>query len=188
MVTSVVSARVDAQLKQHVEAVLAPDGITLSEAFRQLMLHTARDRKLPFALIVDDAERISEAAGNVSPAMRHHAGARTLNHFGFMGFRAAIALLYAAPQGATQAEVNAAAAALGSPQKNYLNMLAQALRWGHEVIVWGDPARGGLVYKLIYAPDHSGPAAVQPPANWRQMNAPVIPHGASPKPYRPQRS
>jgi addiction module RelB/DinJ family antitoxin len=187
MTTTVVCARVDLGLKQIVEAVLAPDGLTLSEAFRQMMLHTAREKKLPFTLLVD---AVGSCSGDdiVTAEMRYHAGARTQNYFGFRGFRAAISHLYAAPQGATQAKVNEAAAALGSPQKNYLNMLSQARKWGHEVIFWSDPARGGLVYKLIYNPDHSAPGSVEPPSNWHEMNAPELPPGVTPRPYRPYRS
>src|SRR2546423_690613 len=46
--------------------------------------------------------------------LREH---RAKDHFGFSGFRAAIACLYARPEGASQAEVNKAAQGLGSSQK-----------------------------------------------------------------------
>jgi hypothetical protein len=80
--------------------------------------------------------------------------------------------------------VNEAAAALGSPQKDYRNMLDQALQWGHDVIVWDHPARGGRVYKLIYDPNHTGPGSVDPPADWRDNNVPKVPASATSRPYR----
>jgi DNA-damage-inducible protein J len=164
----VVRARIDRRLKEEVEAVLAPKGLSVSEAFRQLMRRIARDRAMPFELI-PNPKSIQERQRNmhdaVTPEMRHHATIRTLNHFGFRGNRAAIALLYARPEGATQVEVNEAGRALGSLQMNYLNMLHQAIEWGHKVVVWDDPVRGGKVYKLIFNSHHSGPGAVDPPPN-----------------------
>ena len=53
----------------------------------------------------------------VTPTMRHYVANReTYHHFGFRGYRAAIACLYARPEGASQAEATQAAAELGSPQ------------------------------------------------------------------------
>src|SRR5262245_48962989 len=101
----------------------------------------------------------------VTSEMRQHSVARTLSYFGFRGNRAAISLLYARPEGASQPEVNDASRALGSRQENYLNMLHQAMKWGHRVYVWDDAARGGKVYKLLYNPHHSGPGAIDPPGN-----------------------
>jgi len=189
---AVVRARIDLQLKLQAEAVLATKGLTVSEALRQMMMHIARDKALPFELIVQNSQPTKEKRRTmidvVTPEMRHHSAVKTINYFGFRGNRAAIALLYAPPDGATQDEVNKAGRALGSPQENYLNMLHQAIKWGHEVFVWDDVARGGKVYKLVYNPDHNGPGAVDPPANWREMNVIEAPPGVLATRYRPWRS
>ena len=120
--------------------------------------------------------------------MKHHATVRSLNYFGFRGYRAAISSLYARPEGASQNEVGRAAQALGRSQRTYLNMLHQAIQWGHSVVVWDDPARGGKVYKLRYSPAHSGPDAIDPPADWKVMNKPKVARGVKPEEYRPYRS
>jgi DNA-damage-inducible protein J len=189
---AVVRARIETRLKREAEAILAAKGFTVSEALRQMMLHVVREKALPFELIVRHCKPVRQRRSNmgtvVTPEMRHHSAARTLNYFGFRGNRAAISLLYARPEGASQVEVNKAGRALGSPQENYLNMLHQAIKWGHKVFVWDDPARGGTVYKLSYNPSHSGPGAVEPPDNWREMNALKIPPGVTPTTYRPRRS
>lgn len=189
---AVVRARIDRRLKEEAEAVLAAKGLTLSEALRQMMMRIAHEKALPFELTVPNPKTIKERKRKmddvVTPEMRHHAAVRTLNHLGFRGYRAAIAALYTRPEGATQAEVNQVARALGSPQKNYLNMLHQAIKWGHKVIVWDDPVRGGKAYKLIYDPNHGGPGAVDPPRNWKELNVPQTPPGAKATPYNPRRS
>jgi hypothetical protein len=38
--------------------------------------------------------------------------------------------------------------------------LAPSIKWGHDVVVWNDPGRGGKVYKLIFNPSHSAPRSV----------------------------
>jgi DNA-damage-inducible protein J len=176
---TVVSVRVDEELKRQVELVLGPKGLTLSEAVRQLMLHIARDGALPFDFILPENNL-------VTPEMRHYAATRSRNYFGFSGTRAAISMLYA--RSASSREVNEAARALGSAQEYYLNMLAQAIEWGHQVWTWTDPARRGKVYQLIFNPDHSGPGGVAPPSNWREMNVLKAPPGVTPTRYQPQRS
>ena len=118
--------------------------------------------------------------------MRHYAETKATDHFGFSGLRAAIACLYARPEGATQAEVTQASAALGSPKQKYLNMLREmAIKWRHDVVVWPDPTRGGKVYKLIFNPSHGAPRATDPPGNWREMNLPKAPPGVTPTALRP---
>ena len=162
------------------------------EVARQLRLpgRPGQNPSQPKILIASHPVLPSAALSNgyVSPEMRHHAAVRTTNHFGFTGNRSAISLLYARREGATQGEVNEAGKALGSRQKNYLNMLHKALEWGHRVEVWDDPVRKGQVYKLFYNPNHSGPGAVSPPNNWKEMNIPKLPLGVNPTPYKPNRS
>jgi hypothetical protein len=111
--------------------------------------------------------------------MRHYVSRGAKDHFGFTGFRAAIACLYARQEGATQAEANKAAQELGTSQKGYFNMLHQARKWGHRVLAWNDPARG-KVYKLIYNPNHRGPGDAAPPTDWINMNIPKPPSAVTP--------
>jgi hypothetical protein len=120
---------------------------------------------------------------SVTSAMRGHVAGRTHDHFGFSGYRAAIACLYARPEGASQDEVNEAAAELGSTQKGYFNMLSKAREWRHGVLTWDHPTRG-RIYKLVYEPSHEAPRAKFPPSNWAQMNQ--TPYGVTPTSYRPR--
>ena len=166
--------------------VLAANGLTVSDAFRLMMLRVAEDKVLPFERPTPKPMQKGKH-NKVTAQMRHHVAFGTHDHFGFSGYRAAIACLYARSEGATQSEVNEAARELGSHQSGYLNMLRQAKnKWKHDVIVWGDRTRGGKVYKLIYNPGHSAPRAVDPPPMWKEMNAPRTPPGIKPIPYRPR--
>jgi hypothetical protein len=131
---------------------------------------------------ISDIQVATQPSAMVTSLMRHHAGTKSKDHFGFSGLRAAIACLYARPEGATQAEANRAAEELGSPQKGYFNMLRQAKSWGHGVVVWDDQARG-RVYKLIYNARHSGPGDVDPPTTWAEMNVPRVPPSVHPIPW-----
>jgi DNA-damage-inducible protein J len=185
---AVVRARINPRIKRDAEGVLAAKGLSISEVLRQLMLHIVREKDLPFELIIRDASRKRKMDSIVTQEMRRYSGIKSLNYFGFRGNRAAISLLYARSEGASQAEVNEVGRALGSPQENYLNMLHQALKWRHEVSVWDDPLRGGKVYKLVYNPNHNGPGAVAPPDNWKEMNIAKISSGTTPIRYQPHRS
>lgn len=55
---SVVCARVNKHLKEEAATVLAAMGLTLSDAFRLLLTRVARDKALPFELLVPNAETI----------------------------------------------------------------------------------------------------------------------------------
>jgi DNA-damage-inducible protein J len=183
----IVCARIDQQLKRKAEGVLAAMGLTVSGAFRLMLMRIAEDKALPFEPNFPDPKPIRERKRRMSaittPEMRRHAAGRTYDHFGFLGFRAAIAQLYARPEGAAQEEVNQAARTLGSPQVGYINMLHKAKEWGHDVVSWNDPARGGKVYKLVYNPGHSARSKLDPPANWEEMNVPKTPPGVTPTPF-----
>jgi hypothetical protein len=128
------------------------------------------------------ARHLATSDYSITPEMRHYANTGAKGHFGFSGFRAAIACLYARPEGATQAEVNKAAQGLGSSQKGYFNMLHQAKKWGHRVPIWNDQARG-KVYKLIYNPNHGGPGNIAPPTAWSEMNVPKPAPAVTPTPW-----
>ena len=55
---SVVRARIDKQTKAEAAAVLKAMGLTVSDAFRLLMVKIARERTLPFAPLVPNEETI----------------------------------------------------------------------------------------------------------------------------------
>jgi DNA-damage-inducible protein J len=59
MVTNtVVRARIDERIKKEAEAVLASIGLTVSDAFRMLMVKVAREKALPFEPLVPNKETI----------------------------------------------------------------------------------------------------------------------------------
>jgi DNA-damage-inducible protein J len=55
---SVVRARIDARIKKEAEAVLASIGLTVSDAFRLMMVRIAKERALPFQPLVPNDETI----------------------------------------------------------------------------------------------------------------------------------
>jgi DNA-damage-inducible protein J len=55
---SVVRARIDERIKQEAAAVLAAMGLTVSDAFRLMMVRIAKDKALPFEPLVPNAETI----------------------------------------------------------------------------------------------------------------------------------
>ena len=55
---SVVRARIDERIKEEASAVLAAMGLTVSDAFRLMMMRIAKDKALPFEPLVPHAETI----------------------------------------------------------------------------------------------------------------------------------
>ena len=55
---AVVRARVDERIKNEAAAVLGAMGLTVSDAFRLLMVRIAKDKALPFAPLVPNEETI----------------------------------------------------------------------------------------------------------------------------------
>ena len=55
---SVVRARVDEQIKAEAEAVLSSIGLTVSDAFRMMIVRIAKERALPFEPLVPNDETI----------------------------------------------------------------------------------------------------------------------------------
>jgi DNA-damage-inducible protein J len=55
---SVVRARIDGRIKHEAEAVLSAIGLTVSDAFRLMMMRIAKDKALPFEPLVPNAETI----------------------------------------------------------------------------------------------------------------------------------
>jgi DNA-damage-inducible protein J len=58
MTNSVVRARIDERVKEEAAAVLATIGLTVSDAFRLMMMRIAKDKALPFEPLVPNAETI----------------------------------------------------------------------------------------------------------------------------------
>jgi DNA-damage-inducible protein J len=54
-----VRARIDGQLKEEAEAVLASIGLSVSDAFRLMMVRIAKEKALPFAPLVPNEETIA---------------------------------------------------------------------------------------------------------------------------------
>jgi DNA-damage-inducible protein J len=55
---TVVRAQIDEQVRQEAAAVLATLGLTVSDAFRLMMLRIARDKALPFQPLIPNEETI----------------------------------------------------------------------------------------------------------------------------------
>jgi DNA-damage-inducible protein J len=58
MANTVVRVRVDEHVKEEAAAVLATIGLTVSDAFRLMMVRIARDKALPFEPLIPNAETI----------------------------------------------------------------------------------------------------------------------------------
>ena len=58
MTNTVVRARIDEQVKEEAAAVLATIGLTVSDAFRLMMVRIANDKALPFEPLTPNAETI----------------------------------------------------------------------------------------------------------------------------------
>jgi len=54
----VVRARIDKRIKTEAEAVLASMGLTVSEAFRMMMVRIANEKALPFEPLIPNAETL----------------------------------------------------------------------------------------------------------------------------------
>lgn len=55
---AVVRARIDERIKNEAAAVLSAMGLTVSDAFRLMMVRIAKDKALPFAPLVPNEETI----------------------------------------------------------------------------------------------------------------------------------
>ncbi|QGM44626.1 type II toxin-antitoxin system RelB/DinJ family antitoxin [Methylocystis heyeri] len=58
MTNTTVRARIDEQVKEEAAAVLASIGLTVSDAFRLMMMRIAKDKALPFEPLVPNAETV----------------------------------------------------------------------------------------------------------------------------------
>ena len=59
MTNTVVRARIDEQTKEEAAAVLATIGLTVSDAFRLMMVRIAKDKALPFEPLIPNPETIA---------------------------------------------------------------------------------------------------------------------------------
>ena len=57
--STVVRARIDEKVKDEAAAVLASIGLTVSDAFRLMMVRIATEKRLPFEPLVPNAETIA---------------------------------------------------------------------------------------------------------------------------------
>ena len=58
MHNTVVRARIDAQVKEEASAVLASIGLTVSDAFRLMLVRIAKEKALPFEPLMPNAETV----------------------------------------------------------------------------------------------------------------------------------
>lgn len=58
MTNTVIRARIDEHVKEEAAAVLATIGLTVSDAFRLMMVRIAKDKALPFEPLVPNAETV----------------------------------------------------------------------------------------------------------------------------------
>ena len=58
MTNTVVRARIDEHVKEEAAVVLASIGLTVSDAFRLMMMRIAKDKALPFEPLIPNAETI----------------------------------------------------------------------------------------------------------------------------------
>jgi DNA-damage-inducible protein J len=55
---AVVRARIDASVKEEATAIYAAAGLTLSDAFRMMLMRTVAERRLPFDLLTPNEQTI----------------------------------------------------------------------------------------------------------------------------------
>ena len=70
---SVVRARIDEHIKDEAAVVLKAMGLTVSDAFRMMMIRIAREKALPFEPLVPNAETVAamrEARGGKLPRFK----------------------------------------------------------------------------------------------------------------------
>ena len=78
MSTTVVRARIDQKTKDDAAAVLASIGLTVSDAFRLMMVRIAKERALPFEPLVPNKETIAAMKEARRGGVRRHRDAKAL--------------------------------------------------------------------------------------------------------------
>jgi DNA-damage-inducible protein J len=75
---TVVRARIDEQTKDEAAAVLATIGLTVSDAFRLMMVRIAQDKALPFEPLIPNADTVAAMKEARRGKLKRHANAATL--------------------------------------------------------------------------------------------------------------
>ena len=70
--STVVRARIDPDIKAEASAVLEAIGLTLSDAFRLMVVRIASEKRLPFAPLVPNAETIEALKAARRGELRNH--------------------------------------------------------------------------------------------------------------------
>src|SRR5262245_48698923 len=76
MSSAVVRARIDQKTKDEAAAVLASIGLTVSDAFRLMMVRIAKEKALPFELLVPNKETIAAMKEARRGGLRRHKNAK----------------------------------------------------------------------------------------------------------------
>jgi DNA-damage-inducible protein J len=74
----VVRARINGRLKEEAAAVLAAMGLTVSDAFRLLMVRVARDKALPFEPLAPNEKTVAAIKAARRGELRKSANSRKL--------------------------------------------------------------------------------------------------------------
>jgi DNA-damage-inducible protein J len=75
---SVVRARIDERIKDEATVVLAAMGLTVSDAFRLMMVRIAKDKVLPFGPLVPNAKTIEAIKEARRGGLKQHANSKAL--------------------------------------------------------------------------------------------------------------
>jgi DNA-damage-inducible protein J len=78
LANTVVRARIDEKTKREAAAVLASIGLSVSDAFRLMMVRIAREKALPFQPLVPNAETIAAMQEARRGGLKRHANAKAL--------------------------------------------------------------------------------------------------------------
>jgi DNA-damage-inducible protein J len=76
--STVVRARIDEAIKEEATAVLAAMGLTVSDAFRLMMVRVAIEKALPFEPLVPNLETIAAMKEARKGGLRRHHSAKAL--------------------------------------------------------------------------------------------------------------
>jgi len=76
MSSAVVRARIDQKTKDEAAAVLASIGLTVSDAFRLMMVRIAKEKALPFEPLVPNKETIAAMKEARRGGLRRHKNAK----------------------------------------------------------------------------------------------------------------
>jgi DNA-damage-inducible protein J len=78
MTNTVVRARIDEKTKDEAAAVLASIGLTVSDAFRLMMVRIAKEKALPFEPLVPNKETVTAMQEARRGDLERHRGTKAL--------------------------------------------------------------------------------------------------------------